>query len=160
MHRDYKTPEEVQAAITDLQKKYETTSLSKEQEKKTINDIKFLKTSLPFTVKYIEAKPQLDKLREKRSEIKDQQQKYKDEIQAMNAELDEVRKQQDESKAQQTDKNTQIKAYDDEIDNIFSDLQALYSKKDEVREEYYKSCYEYELERDQIKYAEWVQKTK
>ena len=78
----------------------------------------------------------------------------------MNAELDEVRKQQDDSKAQQTDKNTQIKAYDDEIDKIFQDLQALYTKKDEIREEYFKNCYEFELERDKIKYAEWIRNTK
>ena len=45
--RDHKDAAEVETAIAALQKKYETTSLSKDGEKKVLADIQFLKKSLP-----------------------------------------------------------------------------------------------------------------
>ncbi len=45
--KDHQKPSEIQAQIEDLQKRYETTSLSKDNEKKIINEIKYLKTTLP-----------------------------------------------------------------------------------------------------------------
>lgn len=45
--KDYKDVSEIEAGIANLQKRYETTSLSKAEEIKILNDIQFLKKSLP-----------------------------------------------------------------------------------------------------------------
>ena len=35
-------------------------------------------------------------------------------------------------------------------------MQILYSKKDELREEYFKNKLDYELEHEEVRHAEWV----
>lgn len=48
MHREHKEPEAIRKAIEELQRRYETTTLKNPQEeKKILNDIKFLKGTLP-----------------------------------------------------------------------------------------------------------------
>ena len=86
-----------------MQKKYETTSLSKENERKTISDIKYLKNSLPNAIKIQEMKPEIDKYYEKRNGLREELSKYKDQIQALSTDLEGVRKQQEDVKTQRSD---------------------------------------------------------
>lgn len=51
MNRDYQKPAEIQSQLEELQRRYETTSLTKDVEKKVINEIKLLKSSLPNALK-------------------------------------------------------------------------------------------------------------
>lgn len=46
LHRDHKDPEKIQKAIEDMQKRYETTTLKNQEEKKMLTEIKFLKGTL------------------------------------------------------------------------------------------------------------------
>lgn len=57
--------------------------MSKENEKKTINEIKLLKNSLPNAIKIHEFKPEADKLNEKKNILRDELSKYKEEIVAL-----------------------------------------------------------------------------
>ena len=93
MNRDFTKPAEIQAHLEDLQKKYETTSLSKDSEKKIINEMKQLKMSLPNAIKLHELKPEADKLYEKRNVLKEELSIYKAEIIALSTDLEGVRKQ-------------------------------------------------------------------
>lgn len=46
--KDHQKPSEIASQIEALQKRYETTSMSSENEKKIINEIKYLKSTLTF----------------------------------------------------------------------------------------------------------------
>lgn len=72
LHREHKDPVKIQKAIEDLQRRYETTTLKNPQEeKKVMNDIKFLKGTIASAEKLVEIKPQLDKLYADKKVIKE-----------------------------------------------------------------------------------------
>lgn len=52
--------------------------MSKDVERKTINDIKMLKNSLPNATKLHEMKPEIDKLFEKRNVLREELGVYKE----------------------------------------------------------------------------------
>lgn len=54
----------------------------------------------------------------------------------------------------------QLDKFSAEIEKQKADLKEIYSQKDEVREEYYKTKFEYEVENDEIKHFEHIVRVK
>lgn len=55
-----------------MEKRYETTSLKNPQEeKKLLNDIKILKTTLPAAEELLKLKPEIDRLYESKKEVRE-----------------------------------------------------------------------------------------
>jgi chromosome segregation ATPase len=54
----------------------------------------------------------------------------------------------------------QIDKYEEDIQKVKEELQALYDKKNTVREHYFKEKLEFELEKAEIYHAEWIAKEK
>jgi len=57
VNKDFKAPADILAQIENLQKKYETQTLNKDMEKKTMNEIKFLKNSIKHAERLQELDP-------------------------------------------------------------------------------------------------------
>ena len=75
-----------------MQKRYETTSLTKADEKKIISDMTFLKKSIPNAEKLLTLKPEIDKLYDRKKAIREELNKFKDDIQVRETEIEGVRK--------------------------------------------------------------------
>ena len=75
-----------------MQKRYETTSLTKADEKKIISDMTFLKKSIPNAEKLLTLKPEIDKLYDRKKAIREELNKFKDDIQVRESEIEGVRK--------------------------------------------------------------------
>lgn len=62
--------ERIQKALFDAEKKYETTTLSKEQEKKLLSDINQLKKAIPSAEKLAPIEPKIQALKLQREDLR------------------------------------------------------------------------------------------
>ena len=69
--RNYHTEKDVKQAIKEKQSKYETSSMSSNDEKKLLKDIDALKKALPDMSKLTIIEPELASIREEKKKIQD-----------------------------------------------------------------------------------------
>ncbi len=55
-----------------------------------------------------------------------------------------------------TDKNQQIDAVSDKINKVQEEISNGFAKKDELREQYFKNRYDYEIQRAEISHINWI----
>ena len=158
--RNLNTPAAIQEQIEALQKKYETSTLKKEEEKNTMKEIKFLKNSISSAQRLAEIKPRADELFEQRKGIREQINHLKADIQGKEVEIEEIRKKQEEAQAQRTDLKEKLDAFEQDIQKIKAEMNDVIEKKKEEKEQYYKEKLEFEIEQDQIRHGEYIAKAK
>lgn len=141
-----------------MQKRYETAKLDKKGEEAVLRDIKFVKKSLPFAKKLAEIDPKIDVLAGKRKELRAEVDKYDKQRAKVEIKIKEEKERINAANAN----NTDLKEKQDEIQKVIDkkrdEIDKIYKEKDEVREKHYKDKLEYEIQRDQVKHAEWVQR--
>lgn len=120
-----------------MKKRYETTSLSKDNEKKIINEIKYLKTTLTFAQQLEDLKPTIDALYTKKKEIREELNKFKEQIAEKETEIEAVRKQFEDAKNLRADLQEQIDKFEEQYQVKKEELNKLYEKKNLDKEAYY-----------------------
>ena len=123
-------------------------------------DIKKLKDSLPNAERLLQIRPSIDAIYEQKKGVQEKLNVFKAEIEVKEAEIEKVRKELEDAKEVKDDIKQQLDKYETDIQKLKEDLQKHFSKKDELREEYFKNRLEYELENDAIRHAEWIAREK
>lgn len=86
-----------------MQKRYETTSLSKELEKKILSDIQYYKKAIPMVEKLLSIKPEIDKLYDKKKVLREELNLIKEDITSKETEIEGVRQEFETAKEQRAD---------------------------------------------------------
>lgn len=92
-NKDLQDPVKIQAKIAELEKRYETTSLAPQEEKKLIAETKRLKDSVQNAVNAQEIRPKLDVLYQQRKAVNDKINELKPSLELKEDEIDALRKQ-------------------------------------------------------------------
>lgn len=66
----------------------------------------------------------------------------------------------EEAREKRADIKEQLDKYEEEIQKVKEDLNKLYAKKTEIREQYYKTKLEFEIERDELHLADYIAREK
>lgn len=158
--RENQNPENIRKTIEDMQRRYETTTLKPAEEKKMLADMKKMKESIPNAQRLIELKPIIDKLYESRKDLGNKIHALRDIIDSKSAEIDEVKKEQNEVRDQRDDIKQQLDKFQAEIDKIKLDLNSYYEQKDQLREDFHKAKFDFEVENDLIRHNDWIAREK
>lgn len=159
-NREAQKPEKIQEQIAQMEKRYETTTLKPQEEKKIIADIKKLKESIPNAQALLDLKPKIDALYDKRNEINEKLNEIRPQLDAKRAEIDKISKELDDAREQRDDIRQQLEKFEEDIAKIKEDIGKLVEEKQKLKEEFYQAKFEYEVESEEIKYADWIQKQK
>ena len=161
LHRDHQDPVKIQKAMDDMTKRFETTTLkSPAEEKKILQEIKTLKATLPSAEQLTKITPEIDRLYTEKKVLREKLNGFQAIIDEKDAEINTVKKEMEEAKEQRLDIKSQLDKYEEDIQKVKEDLQTLYDKKNLIREEYFQTKLEFELERDEIYQQEWIVKQK
>lgn len=160
-NKDQQNPQKLKQTIDEMLRRYETTTMkSPQEEKKFLADIKKMKESLPSAERLVELKPLIDALYDKKKLINEKLNTLKPGIETKEAEIESVRKELDEAKDKREDIKQQLDKFDADITKLKEDLQGHYTKKDELREEFFKARWEFEIENDLVRHNEWILREK
>ena len=111
-----------------------------------------LKKILPQMQKLSKFEPELDELTDQRKKL----QKQIDDLQAilnkMDGKIQEGKLKDQEHRNRQNEIRDEAAQFNDNIDKAREELQNCYKTKDEMREQYYKNLYEFELQNDKIRH--------
>jgi uncharacterized coiled-coil DUF342 family protein len=154
--KDFQNPEKIQTMIEDMQRRYETTTLKPQEEKKILADIKKLKDGIPNAQRLIDLKPKIDELYDQRNSINEELNKLRPLINAKHEEIDKISKELDEAKEQREDIKSQLDKFEEDIAKIKEDIAKLVENKQQIKEEYYQAKFDYEVEKDAITYLDWI----
>lgn len=159
-NRDAQNPEKITTLIEELQRRYETTTLKPQEEKKILADVKKLKEGIPNAIRLLELKPKIDELYAQRNEINEELNKLRPLIDVKHAEIDKISKELDDAKEHREDLKLQLDKFEEDITKIKEEIAKLVEGKQKVKEEYYEARFEYEVENEAIRYADWLLKQK
>jgi chromosome segregation ATPase len=159
-NKDLQDPVKIQAKIDELEKRYKSTSMALQEEKRLINDIKKLQESMSSARKVQEMRPRLDVLYGQRNKFSELINALKPSLEAKELEIETLRKQLNDDQDQRDDVKDKLTKFDDDITLLKADLQKVFDLKDATREEHFKNRYEYQIEQDEIKYAERIAREK
>jgi uncharacterized coiled-coil DUF342 family protein len=137
-----------------------TSTMSTAEETKTIKEIANLEQCVTKAVKLAEIKPKINELFQKRQSFYDDLKHFKTEVALMETEIEALRKQMEDINTIKTDKNQQIDAVSDKINKVQEEISNGFSKKDELREQYFKNRYDYEIQRAEINHINWIKDQK
>ena len=131
-----------------------------QEEKRLINDINKLQESISSAKKVQEMRQKLDLLYGHRNKISELINALKPSLEAKELEIETLRKQLNDDQDQRDDVKDKLTKFDDDITLLKADLQKVFDLKDVTREEHFKNRYEYQIEQDEIKYAERIAREK
>lgn len=143
--RNYHSVADLQQAIKEKGKRYETTTMSSQDEKKLLREIDQLKLALPAMEEIGPIEPQLVKLREERKKIQADLDIVRKLIDDKNLQIDEVKKSSQVVRDNQAQVRESASKFSEVIDKTNEELSDLYKTKDKMREDYFKALYEYEV---------------
>ena len=146
--------------IEEMQRRYETTTLKPQEEKKILADVKKLKEGIPNAIRLLELKPKIDELYAQRNEIIEELNKLRPLIDVKHAEIEKISKELDDAKEHREDLKLQLDKFEEDITKIKEEIAKLVEAKQKVKEEYYEARFDYEVENEAIRYAEWLLKQK
>ncbi len=106
--RDDQDPNKIKQNIDDMNKRYETTTLSPADEKKLLATIKKLKEQIPNAERLQELNPLFKQLNEQKKPIYEEIKAIKAQIDLKSKELDDVRKEQTDIKEKNNDLTEQL----------------------------------------------------
>ena len=145
---NYRDETEMAKAIKEKQQKYETSSMSNQDEKALLREIDQMKKALPDMKELSIIEPQLQKIREQKKEISSALDNVN---RVINAKEDKI-KPAKEALQNQRERRDQVREEAEKFTEIIEknneEIQNTFKKKDELREAYYKAQYEFELQND------------
>lgn len=119
-----------------------------------------MKKSLPVAIKFSGLKPRADKLYTEKKAKLEEVKVVRAVVDQQNAEIEKLRAEMETIKEQQQDTRGEADKITIEIDKISEDLSKLFEKKDEVREVYWKARFDFEVQKEEIMYIEWMMRQK
>ena len=150
--RNYHTEKDVKQAIKEKQSKYETSSMSSNDEKKLLKDIDALKKALPDMSKLTIIEPELASIREEKKKIQDGLSLVQRLIDDKESKIQDVKQASQAQRDKQSEVRDNAEVFTVLIDKGNEKLSGAYKEKDKLREEYYKNLYEFELQNDKIRH--------
>lgn len=150
--RNYHTEKDVKQAIKEKQSKYETSSMSSNEEKKLLKDIDALKKALPDMSKLTVIEPELAQIREEKKKIQDGLSLVQRLIDDKESKIQDVKQASQAQRDKQSEVRDNAEVFTVLIDKGNEKLSGAYKEKDKLREEYYKNLYEFELQNDKIRH--------
>lgn len=149
MHKDYHGVEEVRDAIKHLEYEQKTTAFkSAVEENKLIKEIETLKASIPKAERFSEIKPKVKEYNEKKKEIWGQLKEQKAIAAKHEVEIEAYRKEMEAHKEAQSDVKEQADLISEDINKAQEELDALYKKKSERKEQYWHERYDFAVQKD------------
>ena len=134
--------------------------MSPQDEKKLLANIKRLKEQIPNAERLGELAPLIKQLNDLKKPIYDDIKVIKAQLEEKSKELDAVRQEQTEVKEKNNDLTEQLNKLNEAIDKQKADLQEIYNRKDQLREDYHHARYDFEVENAQIKHFEHLARVK
>ncbi len=125
--------EEVDAEISKLQRRQETTSMSLTEEKKLIQEINSLQSSKKLLADLKNKEGEFDDIKEQRKSISAQLTAKDKEIDAVSKEMDDLQAKHKEMSERETDKRDATKALLNERDELRKKMSAVLKEKDACR---------------------------
>ena len=101
--RDQQNPIKLKQTIEEMERRYETTTLKPQEEKKLLAEIRKIKDSLPNAERLLQIKPLMDALYDQRKAINEKLNVLKPQIEGKDAEIEKVRKELEEAKEHRDD---------------------------------------------------------
>jgi uncharacterized coiled-coil DUF342 family protein len=101
--RDQQNPIKLKQTIEEMERRYETTTLKPQEEKKLLAEIRKIKDSLPNAERLLQIKPLMDALYDQRKAINEKLNVLKPQIESKDAEIEKVRKELEEAKEHRDD---------------------------------------------------------
>lgn len=151
--RNYHTERDLMDAIKQKEMRYQTTSsLTSQQERELLREIDILKKSIPDMKAMREIDPKIKTIRDQIRAIQDKLNIVKDLIDEKSAKISEVQASNDELRAQKDVVRVEADKFTELIDKAQLEISQCFKKKDELREEFYKNLYEFEVQSEQIRH--------
>lgn len=155
--KEAQDPEKIQEQIEDMQRRYETTTLKPQEEKKLLADIKKLKDSIPYARTLIDMKPKIDALYKERKDLTERMSALWPQLEAKQHEVEDVRKELEDAKGQREDIKVELDKIEESISLMKVEQNRLHTEKTQFKEDHYKARFDFEAEQEAIKHAEWIQ---
>lgn len=152
MPRNYQTQQDVEQAIKEKKKKYETTSLKPNDEKAILKDIEMLQKVLPEMKKLQTIEPELKKIRDERKKISADLDIVNKLIDDRDQKINEGKQLNQAVQEKKSEVREKASVLSKDLDEANEALRNLYSAKDKLRESYFKQLYEFELQNDEIRW--------
>ena len=143
MHATCHTVEDVQSEIKDLERRLTTTSMSGQQETKTIKEIDQLKASVPLAKRFSEIDPELKELKAQKKKIWNEIAAIRSKEDELNGEMELIKKDLELTNAEKDENRAQQDAIQAKIEKVDEELTALYKTKDEKREAFWEGKYNF-----------------
>ena len=160
MHSRCHTVEDVTSEIKQSERRLTTTSMSSQAEAQLIKEIEVLKQSVPKAKRFSEIEPEIKDLKAQKNKIWNDIKGFKGQEEVLNREIETIRKEMEQTNAEKNETLAAADKIQEQIEACDQELNALYSKKDEKREAYWKGRYDFKLQREQIMHIEWMQRQK
>ncbi len=158
MHSEFRTAEQVQAAIKNLEYRHKTCTFnSATEENKVIKEMEQLRASIPKANRYSEIRPLTAELVGKKQAIWGELKAVKKVVEGKQARIEKLRKEMEVVKEGQTDVKEQADRITADIDKQQTRISELFAAKDAARDEYYKAKFDYEVQRDYIYHVNGLQ---
>lgn len=129
-------------------------------ERKVIKEIAQLKDSVPHAKKLSTIQPQIKELKDAKNKVYGKLKEIRKEEEVLNAEMEAIRKELEQTKAEKDEQSEQVDGFNKQINVIEDELNALYKKKDDLREAYWKGRYDFKMQDQEIQHIQWMQRQK
>eukprot|EP00359_Climacostomum_virens_P004507 CAMPEP_0204919626 /NCGR_PEP_ID=MMETSP1397-20131031/16924_1 /ASSEMBLY_ACC=CAM_ASM_000891 /TAXON_ID=49980 /ORGANISM="Climacostomum Climacostomum virens, Strain Stock W-24" /LENGTH=477 /DNA_ID=CAMNT_0052093233 /DNA_START=401 /DNA_END=1834 /DNA_ORIENTATION=+ len=148
---------DIEPEIKRLSRQQETSSLSLQEEKKIVNQIRDLEASKPYVEEYHQRNLRVDQYKARRDEIRARIGILRQQVEQYNKEIDEV---QSKVKDSRDKLNTEIPDLEDKIEALKEEIQKVRESKRESTKAFDDAKYNYEKQQKLIKHIEFVTKKK
>lgn len=135
-----------------------TTSMKPAEESRTIKEVEKLKASVPSAKRFTQIEPEIKELKTKKNKIWGEIKVIRGQEDKLNAEMEKIREAMAQTDSEKSETFAQLDALQKQIEGVDEELTALYAVKDEKREAYWKSRYDFKVQREEITHIEWMQR--
>ena len=142
---------DVAKELKSKKKRYETASLSGQEERAILKEIDQLKRSLADLQAYNEkAAPELEALKAKKTKDQKKLDEVKKAIEELDEKIDAAKSKADETRGKRDNVRDEADKYNALIEEQNDELTRIFETKDKRREEYFKQLFQYEEQQDYI----------
>lgn len=129
-----KDEDDMQRLIKKMELRFQTTTMSNQQEKELLRDIENLKRSVPDVEKVRQIQPKIDDYKSEISQIRSKLDDLSLQIMEKDAKISEVKQEKDENKMKRDEIREEVEKYNSLIDEAQTKISSIYKEKDETRE--------------------------
>lgn len=143
--RNYHNEDDLNQAIKQKKKQYETTSMSNQDEKRLLQEIDKLERALPDMKKLSAIEPELAQIREQKKKIQAELDVVKRVIESKEDTISAVKQESQAQRNKQTEVKEAAEKFTVIIETSNEQISEIYKTKDKLREEYFKNKMEFEI---------------